>query len=163
MFTAAADRPGMYCFAELSSHSSVAGGNSSGDEDMRVTNSRKVYLSLSAFANRRIAVSQNAIVFPLLLITVSGFAAADETLPAGAIAARDVFLRIKDAADLPALERGQLKRIVAEPGDRIEPGQLLAELDDVEAGLNLELARIELDIADRQHRESAAVPISMIF
>ena len=53
-----------------------------------------------------------------------------------------------------------MKRIVAEPGDRIEPGQLLAELDDVEAKLNLELAKIELDIADRQHKESAAVPIA---
>ncbi len=127
---------------------------------MRVTIPCEAWRSLSACAIRRVAASKNAIAFSLLLIAFAGFAAADEMPPAGAVAARDVFLRIKDAADLPALERGQLKRIVAEPGDRIEPGQLLAELDDVEAKLNLELSKIELDIADRQHKESAAVPIA---
>ncbi|MCA9008312.1 MAG: HlyD family efflux transporter periplasmic adaptor subunit, partial [Planctomycetaceae bacterium] len=73
---------------------------------------------------------------------------------------RDVFLRIKDAADLPALERGQLKQILVAPGDSIQPGQLLAELDDAEAKLNLELATIEFDIAEKQYRESADVPIA---
>lgn len=127
---------------------------------MKVAIPCDAWLSLSGCAMRRVAALKNTIAFLLPLITFSGFAAADEMPPAGAVAARDVFLRIKDAADLPALERGQLKRIVAEPGDRIEAGQLLAELDDVEAQLNLELAKIELEIADRQHQESAAVPIA---
>ena len=103
-----------------------------------------------------------SVLLALALITgtISAPAADDQVVPAGALEARDVFLRIKDAADLPALERGQLKQILVEPGDSVEPGQLLAELDDAEAKLNLELATIEFDIAEKQYRESADVPIA---
>ncbi len=96
----------------------------------------------------------------LITGTIPTAAGDDQVVPAGALEARDVFLRIKDAADLPALERGQLKQILVEPGDSVEPGQLLAELDDAEAKLNLELATIEFDIAEKQYRESADVPIA---
>ncbi len=109
---------------------------------------------------RIVVVVCNVIFFTTAMAVRMPLNAADDPLPAGAIEARDVFLRIKDAADLPALERGQLKRIVAEPGDHVEPGQLLAELDDVEARLNLELTRIDLNIAEKQHRESVTVPIA---
>ena len=85
---------------------------------------------------------RRATLFALALLVISNRGAADDQLPAAAIEARDVFLRIKDTADVPALERGQLKHIAAEPGDTVEPGQLLAELDDVESKLNQELARI---------------------
>jgi len=81
-------------------------------------------------------------------------------LPPGTVEARDVFLRIKESAELPALERGQIRRFDAEPGDNVEPGQLLAELDDVEAKLNMELARIDLDIAQKQYQESTVVQIA---
>ena len=103
-----------------------------------------------------------SVLLTLALITgtISTAAGDDQVVPAGALEARDVFLRIKDAADLPALERGQLKQILVEPGDSVEPGQLLAELDDAEAKLNLELATIEFDIAEKQYRESADVPIA---
>ena len=106
------------------------------------------------------AVLRRSTSFAFALMLISTFVSADDPLPAGAIEARNVFLQIKDSADLPALERGQLKRIVAEPGDSVESGQLLAELDDAEARLNLELAKIDFDIAEKQHSESVAVPIA---
>jgi len=71
-----------------------------------------------------------------------------------------VYFRVKESADVPALERGQLKRIQVEPGDNIATSQVLAEIDDDEAKLNLELARIDLSIAQKQHRESLAVSIA---
>lgn len=106
--------------------------------------------------------AQIRVLLALVLMTrmISTAAGDDQVVPAGALEARDVFLRIKDAADLPALERGQLKQILVDPGDSVQPGQLLAELDDAEAKLNLELATIEFDIADKQYRESADVPIA---
>lgn len=95
-----------------------------------------------------------------VLLIISESASADDRLPPGSVEARDVFLRLKESAELPALERGQIRQIGAEPGDSVEPGQLLAELDDVEAKLNLELARIDLEIAQQQHRESVVVHIA---
>lgn len=77
---------------------------------------------------------------------------ADDPLPHDAVEAHDVFLRIKESAELPALERGQIKRIHAELGDNVEPGQLLVELDDVEAKLNLELAQIDLEMRSNNIR-----------
>ena len=94
------------------------------------------------------------------LIAVSTAVAADERLPANAIEVRDVYFRVKESADVPALERGQLKRIQVEPGDNIVTSQVLAEIDDDEAKLNLELVRIDLAIAQKQHRESLAVSIA---
>jgi len=95
-----------------------------------------------------------------LTLMITECASADDPLPPGTVEARDVFLRIKESAELPALERGQIRRFDAEPGDNVEPGQLLAELDDVEAKLNMELARIDLDIAQKQYQESTVVQIA---
>lgn len=96
----------------------------------------------------------------LILLAFSTALTAEEKLPTGAIEARDVFLRVKESAEIPALERGQIKRILVEPGDSVESLQLMAELDDVEAELNLELAQIEFDIAEKQHNESVSVQIA---
>ena len=105
-------------------------------------------------------IRQIAGLVAVALMITSECASADDQLPLGTVEARDVFLRIKESAELPALERGQIKRFDAEPGDNVEPGQLLAELDDVEAKLNMELARIDFDIAQKQHQESTVVQIA---
>jgi multidrug efflux pump subunit AcrA (membrane-fusion protein) len=105
-------------------------------------------------------VMQNGLFALLAIVAMPNAVLSDDLSPESSIEARDVYLRIKDAADLPALERGQLRQIVVEPGDSVEPGQLLAEFDDVEAKLNLELAKIDLEIADKQYRESATVEIA---
>lgn len=99
----------------------------------------------------------------ILVLILSAFitdVAAEEKLPSGAIEARDVFLRIKESAAIPALERGQLKKILCEPGDNVAPLELLAELDDVEAKLNLEFAQIDFEIAEKQYQNSASVQIA---
>ena len=96
----------------------------------------------------------------LVLIAFSTILSAEEKLPAGAIEVRDVFLRIKESANIPALERGQLKRILHQPGENVDALQLLAELDDVEAKLNLELAQIDFEIAEKQHQKSTSVQIA---
>lgn len=84
---------------------------------------------------------------------------ADKNAILEAIQVRDVFLRVKDEAVLPALERGQLKQISIEPGDNVLAGQTVAVLDDVEAGLSLELARIDVEIAMKEHQDSVDVAI----
>ena len=105
-------------------------------------------------------LKQIAGFFFVAFIISTEFTSADDPLPHDAVEAHDVFLRIKESAELPALERGQIKRIHAELGDNVEPGQLLVELDDVEAKLNLELAQIDLEIAQQQHQESVVIQIA---
>lgn len=96
----------------------------------------------------------------LMFVVAATSIASGEEFPEGTIEAHDVFLRIMDSAEIPALERASLKRILAEPGDMVESSHLLAELDDVEVKLNFELAQIDFDIAEKQHRESASVQIA---
>ena len=85
---------------------------------------------------------------------------ADEKPAAGSIEAHGAFVRVKESAALPALERGQLKQVIGEPGDSVAAAQMLAVLDDVEATLSLELALLDLAIAEKQHTDSVAVPIA---
>lgn len=106
---------------------------------------------------------RRAVLFPLLLSFVFSAAItahADEKPAAGSIEAHGTFVRVKESAVLPALERGQLKQIIGEPGDSVAAAQMLAVLDDVEATLSLELALLDLAIAEKQHTDSVAVPIA---
>ncbi len=106
---------------------------------------------------------RQAALFPLLLslfIAAAKTAHADEKPAAGSIEAHGAFVRVKESAVLPALERGQLKQVIGEPGDSVPAAQMLAVLDDVEATLSLELARLDLAIAEKQHQDSVAVPIA---
>ena len=50
------------------------------------------------------AVLRRSTSFAFALMLISTFVSADDPLPAGAIEARNVFLQIKDSADLPASE-----------------------------------------------------------
>ena len=106
---------------------------------------------------------RQAALFPLLLslFTAAAITAhADEKPAAGSIEAHGAFVRVKESAVLPALERGQLKQVIGEPGDSVPAAQMLAVLDDVEATLSLELALLDLAIAEKQHKDSVAVPIA---
>ena len=111
----------------------------------------------------RILVFTSGLFSAILMFFFSGPLSADslsqDLVAPVPIKVSDVFLRVRDEAILPALERGQLKQLAAEPGDAVNPGTTVALLDDVEASLNLELAKIELRIAEKEHQDSVAVPI----
>ncbi len=103
------------------------------------------------------------LLFPLLLsISIAAVTKVrgDEKPAAGSIEAQGSFVRVKESATLPALERGQLRDVLAVPGDSVPSGQVLAMLNDAEATLNLELALLDLAIAEKQHQDSVAVPIA---
>ena len=106
---------------------------------------------------------RRSVLIPLLFsfsVTAVSQAHADEKPAAGSIEAHGAFVRVKESATLPALERGQLKQVVGEPGDSVQAAQMLAVLDDAEATLNLELAQLDLAIAEKQHKDSVAVAIA---
>lgn len=76
------------------------------------------------------------------------------------VEAQGCFLRVRDKAEVPALERGVLKKMLVEPGVSVIVDQPLALLDDVEVRLNLEQAQLDVQIAEKRHRESLAVQIA---
>lgn len=99
--------------------------------------------------------------FLIVLVTATDVTLSDDLtglqLPENAVAVDDVYLRLIDSAEIPALERGQVSDFLIEMGDNVDKGQVVASLDSAEAEMNLELAAIELKIAECQQEESVSV------
>lgn len=110
----------------------------------------------------RTAVRPSVVLWTLLpaLICCSGFPTASAQEKTGAIPATGCFLRLKDQAQVPALEQGVLKKIHVELGVQVSKSQLLVTLDDTAAQLTLQLAEIDLAIAMKQESESVAIQIA---
>ncbi len=70
------------------------------------------------------------------------------------------FVSIRDKAELPALEQGNLTELKVQPGSQVTTGQELGSLDDREATLALEVAQLDLQIAERKSMESKGVEIA---
>lgn len=66
----------------------------------------------------------------------------------------------RETVEIPALERGSLLEILAEPGAEVRAGQVLGKLDDAEASLAVELARQELRVAEQKLETSRLVDIA---
>jgi multidrug resistance efflux pump len=97
----------------------------------------------------------------LLIILLCGIHTVHaQAIPSGAIEVKDAFLRPREVAEIPALERGQLKPEVLEPGTAVEQSGTLASLDDAEASLAVELARLDLQIAEKEHLDSQETAIA---
>lgn len=78
-------------------------------------------------------------------------------VPDDAVAVDNVYLRLIDSSEIPALERGQLSEFVTDIGESVEEGMVVASLDSAEAELSLELAALELKVAECQQKESVSV------
>lgn len=76
------------------------------------------------------------------------------------IKATGCFLILKDQAQVPARERGLLRKILVDPGDQVEVSQVLASLEDNQARLALRLAEIDLNVAEKRSTDAVAVEIA---
>ncbi|MEZ6127226.1 MAG: HlyD family efflux transporter periplasmic adaptor subunit [Planctomycetaceae bacterium] len=99
---------------------------------------------------------RRVLVFLMIGIVQPAFAQNSTT----AIPARGCFLRLKDEAQVPALEQGVLQEFQKEPGDRVAEGDLLTSLEDTEAKLLLKLAEMDLEVAAKRHSQSVSVEIA---
>lgn len=77
-----------------------------------------------------------------------------------AIQATSCFLRTYEEANIPALEPGAIVRMHHELGEIVESGAQLVHLDDTQSATNLEIAKLELKIAQEKYRGSVAVKIN---
>jgi HlyD family secretion protein len=65
-------------------------------------------------------------------------------------------LELIDQVEVPAPIEGQLVKVVVQPGDQVEEGQLLARLDRVHAEVAFLLAQAELQVASARVSETEA-------
>lgn len=65
-------------------------------------------------------------------------------------------LRLTDQVEVPAPIQGQLVKVLVEPGDSVEKGQLLAQLDKVSAEVAALVAQAELQVARARVAEAEA-------
>ncbi|MCA9061845.1 MAG: HlyD family efflux transporter periplasmic adaptor subunit [Planctomycetaceae bacterium] len=108
-----------------------------------------------------VSVLITMILITMIMVTPAGgiLARADEE-PLTEISVISPFFSVRRKAEIPALERGDLLRIAASPGDLVSEGQELGSLDDSEASLAVEVARLELQAAEGRLSESRAVEIA---
>lgn len=65
-------------------------------------------------------------------------------------------LELTDEVEVPAPIEGQLVEVLVQPGDQVEEGQLLAQLDTGSAQIALDVARAELEAARARIAEAEA-------
>jgi multidrug efflux pump subunit AcrA (membrane-fusion protein) len=92
--------------------------------------------------------------------TVTKRAAATPAPTHAVISLPNCHVAARETVEIPALERGALLEFKAEPGTAVKAGQVLGQLDDAEALLQLELARQELRVAEQKLESSRAVAIA---
>jgi len=76
------------------------------------------------------------------------------------IEASGCFVQLRDQAEIPARERGLLKDVLVDRGDDVTESQLLASLEDNEARLSLQLAEIDLLVAQKRATDAVAVEVA---
>jgi len=91
----------------------------------------------------------------LWLLTIAPIAA--QTKLPGAVQVDSVLVTLIEQVSVPAQEKGLLAKVEVREGDLGAEGDLLAQIDDSEARLTLDRARIELDIALKQSKNDVAV------
>ncbi|KPK16118.1 MAG: hypothetical protein AMJ62_06940 [Myxococcales bacterium SG8_38] len=65
-------------------------------------------------------------------------------------------LELTDEVEVPAPIEGQLVEVFVEPGDQVENGQLLAQLDEGSAQMAVDVSRAELEVARARIAEAEA-------
>lgn len=117
------------------------------------TMDRKVGLTKSGF----LCFAPISVMLLATFATMSTIAGQDNS---GTIAAQGCFLRLKEHAQVPARDQGVLLKFHCEPGDSVREGDLLASLDDTQSRLSMQLAEIDLAIAEKRLSESTTVEIA---
>lgn len=70
------------------------------------------------------------------------------------------FIRTFEEATIPALEAGMISQVKAQLGEVVQAGQILVVLDDREAELQSEMARVQLRLAEKKHADSFTLRIA---
>lgn len=94
-----------------------------------------------------------------LLVPLGASAAGAEARGVGSIPVSSMLLKLIEQVDIPARETGVLASVEAREGQLVRQGDLLAQIDDTEAKIAEEQAKIDIEIA----RASAANDVNLRF
>jgi len=83
----------------------------------------------------------------LVSLALSG---ADLAGSSGAVGIESVLVTLIEQVDVPARDAGVLSKLPAREGQVVEPGAVLAEMEDQEARQSVERAQLELDVARKE-------------
>ena len=96
-----------------------------------------------------------------LLLTAIGvglvLSAASGTVSAESVTKSDCLISLIDEAQVPAQEQGLLTEVLAQDGQQVEAGQVIARIDDVLAKLQLDVAQRELEVAQKRAEDQVSV------
>lgn len=96
-----------------------------------------------------------------LVLGACGTAALQAQQPSSReVVATSCFLRTDEEADIPALERGLITKILFSEGDVVLGGSVITVLDDAESRLRVEMAKIDVDLAEKRLVDSYALQIA---
>ena len=92
----------------------------------------------------------------LLFLTSAGssFAAAED------IEVNGCFLTLKEQAQIPARDAGLIREILVQPGDTVDRSQVLALLEDEDARLALQQAKLDLAVEQKKRTDAVLVEIA---
>lgn len=93
----------------------------------------------------------------IVIWLLPGALAAQTAKPAGAVQVDSVLVTLIEQVSVPAQEKGVLATVAVKEGDLVAEGDLLAQIDDIEARLTMDKARLELEIAVKQSKNDVAV------
>ena len=101
-------------------------------------------------------VNRAALAFLVALLVLAGIvpAAADE------LAVESVVLRLMDERELAASDAGLLLQLLVSEGDRVQKGDLLARIDDTDAKIAFESAKLELQVAEAEADNDVSIRFS---
>jgi len=111
------------------------------------------YPSISIFAN-------DTRTWILLLTIAGGGMINVPVADAEDIQAQGCYLQLKNEAQIPARERGLLKRVLVSAGDDVARDQVLASLEDREALVSVKLAEIDLKVAQRRDKDGVTADVA---
>ena len=94
-------------------------------------------------------------LYAFVLSAAMSGAAAERS--AGAVEVPSMLIKLIEQIDVPAREPGALAAVHVSEGQMVEPGQVLAQVDDAEARTAAERARIEVEIARAKAQNDVSI------
>lgn len=87
----------------------------------------------------------------LALLTISAVGSAES------VTARDCLISLIDEAQVPAQEDGVLMEVLAQDGQQVEAGEVIARIDDTLSKLQKKVAEAELEVAKKRSEDQVSV------
>ncbi len=95
--------------------------------------------------------------FAPTLLAIAAFSFVSNTLAAEEIEVSATLLKIVETVEVPAQQSGVLEDVSVTEGTMVDRGQLIAKIHSVEKELEMQRAKVDLDIAEREAKNDVNI------